>query len=252
MEWCRLLHGDCLDLLPTLEAGSVDLVVADPPYGDTSLAWDVPVDAWLPLVARVLKPSGSLWCFGSLRFFMGQAGLFTGWRLAQDVVWEKQNGSGFHADRFKRVHEHAVQFYPASVSWAIVYKRPVNTYDAIRKTARRKKRPPHMGHIERGEFHSEDFGPRLMRSVIYARSCHGHAIHPTQKPVEIIDPLIRYSCPPGGMVLDPFMGSGSTGEAALRLQRSFIGIERDAGYFAGAQKRLDAVQAQGVLFEEVV
>lgn len=88
-----------------------DMILADPPYGDTSLAWDRRVGLGRA-GARRLKPTGSLWVFGSLRSFMATADHFAnaGLRIAQEVIWEKQNGTGFHNDRFKRVHELAVQF----------------------------------------------------------------------------------------------------------------------------------------------
>lgn len=82
-----------------------------------------------------------------------------------------------------------------------------------------------------------------MRSVIYAPSCHGYAEHPTQKPVEIIDPILRYSVPTGGIVLDPFMGSGTTLIAAKSLGLRAIGIELQEKYCEVAAKRL----RQGVL-----
>jgi site-specific DNA-methyltransferase (adenine-specific) len=233
-----IYRGDCLALLLQLGAGSVDVVITDPPYGDTALAWDTPVKRWLPLLEPVLKASGSLWCFGSLRMFLSQAAEFAGWRLAQDVVWEKHNGSKFHADRFKRVHEHLVQFYPASTKWSAVYKAPVTTNDATRRSVRRKQRPPHLGRIDSGYYRSEDGGPRLMRSVLYARSCHGYAVHPTQMPVEVVLPLMEYSCPPGGLVLDPFMGSGTTLVAARQSGRRAIGIEVEEQYCELAVKRL--------------
>lgn len=234
-----IYHGDCRDILPTLP--EVDLVIADPPYGDTSLDWDLPVSGWLPKL--VMKPETSLWCFGSLRMFMTSATEWAGWHLAQDVIWEKHNGSGFHADRFKRVHEHVVQFYRSGCEWRKVYKQVVTTPDAVKKTARRKHRPTHMGQIERGAYLSEDGGPRLMRSVIKVPSCHGYAEHPTQKPVGILGPLIEYSCPPLGLVLDPFMGSGSTLRAAKDLKRRAIGIEKELKYCEIAVRRM----AQAVL-----
>jgi site-specific DNA-methyltransferase (adenine-specific) len=222
------------------QAGLVDLCIADPPYGDTSLGWDKRVDGWLPLVRPTLKPHGSLWVFGSMRFFMDTAEQFraAGWRYAQDVVWEKHNGSSFHADRFKRVHELAVQFYPYDVQWTAIYKKPVTTPDATARTVRRKQRPPHTGHIEAGSYTSEDGGPRLMRSVIPVRSCHGMAEHPTQKPEGIIAPLIEYSCPPGGIVGDWFAGSGSVGVTALKMGRRYVGCEIDEGYHSKALGRL--------------
>lgn len=233
------LHlGDCRDVLATLPDGLADMVPADPPYGDTSLEWDSIVPGWLPAVARVLKPNGAMWVFGSMRFL---APLFAeaealGFKYSQDIVWQKQNGTGFHTDRFRRVHEHAVMFYRGA--WADVRQETQYTNDATAKTVRRKTRPAHTGHIDAGHYVSEDGGPRMMRSVFDVRNEHGRAIHPTQKPVELLRPLIRYSCPPGGIVLDPFMGSASTGEAAMIEGRMFTGIEDKPHHFADARDRL--------------
>jgi site-specific DNA-methyltransferase (adenine-specific) len=158
-----------------------------------------------------------------------------GFKYAQDIVWEKQNGSGFHADRFRRVHEHAVQFYRGA--WADVFKDPQFTNDVRAKTVRRKTRPTHTGHIDAGHYISEDGGPRLVRSVIDVANEHGKALHPTQKPLGILAPLISYSVPAGGLVLDPFMGSGSTGIAAATLGRQFIGCELNPAYHALLSER---------------
>ena len=143
-----ILTGDCRDLMPA--HGPFDLILADPPYGDTSLAWDRRVQGWLPLARAALKPSGSLWVFGSLRSFMTTAPTFNdaGFIYAQEIVWEKQNGSIFHADRFKRVHELAVQFRRADVPWSAVYNEVQTTPDATARTVRRKMRPPHTGRID--------------------------------------------------------------------------------------------------------
>lgn len=239
MAW-QILQGDCREVLRTLPTGSVDVVVTDPPYGETALNWDRQVDGWLPEVRRVLKLSGSLWCFGSMRFFLERAADFAGWKMAQDVVWEKHNGSGFDADRFKRVHELAVHFYPDHVRWAEIYRKVQKVPGEARPTAGIKARAKleHRGAIG---GHVYEYGPeRMMRSVIRVRSCHGRAVHPTQKPEDILLPLIRYSCPPGGVVLDPFAGSGSTGLAALAAGADFIGIELRAEYVDLARRRCAA------------
>lgn len=228
-----LYNGDAREYLSgSLFMSRVDVTIADPPYGDTSLEWDERCKGWLPLI-----PSNNLWCFGSFRFFFENAAEFRGWTFAQDLVWEKHNGSSFHADRFRRVHEIITQFYRGS--WSDVFKAPVTTPDATKRTVRRKHRPPHMGHIEEGFYESEDGGPRLMRSVLFVRSCHGYAAHPTQKPLELLTPLIEYSCPIDGVVLDPFAGSGSTLVAAAQLGRKAIGIEIEERYCEAAAKRLD-------------
>lgn len=237
-----LIRGDCRDVLATLNEACVDVVVTDPPYGVTSLTWDVPVDGWLPEVDRVLKPSGSLWVFGSMRSLApmiadAEAGRLGKWRYAQEIVWEKHNGSGFQADRFRRVHEFAAQFYRGA--WSVVYRKPVTTQDAKARVVRSKRRPKHMGQIDRTPYISHDGGPRLQRSVLRVRSEHGRAEHPTQKPVGILAPLIEYSCPPGGWVLDPFAGSGSTGVAAHELGCDSILIEIDPDYYAAAERRIN-------------
>ncbi|MEO9337104.1 site-specific DNA-methyltransferase [Mesorhizobium sp. SB112] len=236
-----ILTGDCRVVMPA--HAPFDLILADPPYGDTSLAWDRRVDGWLPLARAALAPSGSLWVFGSLRCFMATADQFAeaGLRLAQDVIWEKQNGSSFHADRFKRVHELAGQFYPTGVAWRDIYNAVQTTPDATTRTVRRKQRPPHTGHIDAGSYVSEDGGPRLMRSVIYARNAHGHAIHPTEKPSGLLEILIRTSCPKGGLVGDWFAGSGAAGEACRLSGRRYLGCEIDADMAERARVRVSGV-----------
>lgn len=241
-----LYRGDCREILRLLAPGSVDVVIADPPYGATSLDWDVPVADWLALVRPLLRPSGSVWCFASLRLLLARAADFHGWRLAQDLVWEKHNGSSPVADRFRRVHEHVLHLYPADQRWSQIYKRPVTTPDATRRTIRRKQRPPHWGAIGEHRYESHDGGPRLLRSVIRVRSCHGYADHPTQKPLGILTPLIAYSTPPGGLVLDPFCGSGSTLVAARKLGRRGIGIELNPRWCDAARVRLERLCASPV------
>jgi site-specific DNA-methyltransferase (adenine-specific) len=216
----------------------VDLVLTDPTYGVTALDWDRRVPGWPALVARLMKPSASLWCFGSLRSFLETTGDFAGYQVAQDVVWEKHNGSNFANDRFSRVHELAVQFYRSTDQWGGVYKDPQYTNDATARTVRTKGGPPHLGKIAGQLYVSEDGGPRLQRSVIYARSCHGYAENETQKPEAIVLPLLRYSCPVGGLVLDPFMGSGTTLEVARREGRRAIGIELRESQCEIAARRL--------------
>jgi site-specific DNA-methyltransferase (adenine-specific) len=233
----KLARGDCRRVML---GRKYDLIVADPPYGVTSLAWDGIVGGWQEVAAKCLKPTGSLWLFGSMRSLMisYEAMESAGFKYAQDIVWEKHNGSAFHADRFKRVHEHAVQFYRADADWASVYNDVPTTSDATARTVRRKKRSPHTGHVEASTYTSEDGGPRLMRSVIYMRSCHGEAIHPTEKPVGLLEILVRSSCPLGGLVGDFFAGSGSLAEACSHAGRDYFGAEIDATYHAAAIDRL--------------
>jgi site-specific DNA-methyltransferase (adenine-specific) len=233
--------GDALEVLRELPDSSVDACVTDPPYGVTSLEWDVPVEGWMWEVDRILKPTGSLWIFGSMRSLAplvadAERGRLGPWRYAQEIVWEKHNGSNFMADRFRRVHELAAQFYRGE--WRHVFKERVVTMDARKRTVRAKARPSHLGQIDATPYLSYDGGPRLQRSVIYARSEHGRALHPTQKPLGILRPLIQFSCPVGGTVLDPFAGSGSVGLAARELGCRSVLIELDEHYVEMAARRL--------------
>ncbi|MDQ0735311.1 DNA-methyltransferase [Arthrobacter agilis] len=231
-ESIELYLGDCRDVLPGMSA---DMVLADPPYGDTSLEWDHWPEGWVQAVQGALPDDASLWCFGSMRMHLDRRSDFAAWTYGQELIWEKHNGSGFHADRFKRVHEIALHWYRGS--WGDVYKDPQYTNDARARTVRRKTRPTHTGNIEASSYTSEDGGPRLVRSVLQVRSMHGKAIHPTEKPLGILDPIIRYSCPPGGIVLDPTAGSGSTGMAARMSGRRAILIEGREDYCEAAAQR---------------
>lgn len=228
-----IYHGDCRDVCQ--HVGLADAVVTDPPYGDTSLEWDSMTRGWLDSAELI---TSTVWCFGSLRMFlaMATAGELSRWRLAQEIVWEKHNGSSFHADRFKRVHELAVQFYRGD--WEHIYKSPVKERALEAKRVIRAKRPTHTGHIEKSSYARERGGDVFMRSVVYVRSCHGEAQHPTQKPVAILDPILRYSIPSGGLVADLFAGAGSTLVAAKALGLRAIGVEIEERYCEIAAKRL--------------
>jgi site-specific DNA-methyltransferase (adenine-specific) len=242
-----LYHGDCREVLPELGV-TADCIIADPPYESTSLKWDRWPDGWLEVAAAV---SRSMWCFLPLRQFAeppyrGIEFGAAGWRLSQDLegdhmVWEKHNGSSFHADRFKRVHEIACHWYRGD--WGSLYHEVPTTPDATARTVRRKQRPPHTGHIEAGSYTSHDGGPRLMRSVLHVRSMHGRAIHRTEKPPGVIEPLIEYACPPAGLVVDMFTGSGVVLDVARCRGRRAIGFEISERDCENAARRL----SQGAL-----
>lgn len=232
----QLYLGDCREVLPALGV-KADLVLADPPYQETSLKWDRWPDGWPALAATV---ASSLWCFGSMRMFLDRREQFEGWRLSQDVVWEKQNGSGMAVDRFRRVHEHALHWYRGP--WSEIHHetpRTPATAEQIAKNGRatRTTQPAHQGKYSPARAWVES-GSRLMRSVLKAQNLRGLAIHPTEKPVELLTPLIEYACPPGGLVIDPFAGSGSTLEAARLAGRRAIGIEANEEYAEKAALRL--------------
>jgi site-specific DNA-methyltransferase (adenine-specific) len=227
-------HGDCREILPALDVHP-DLCVADPPYECTSLPWDRWPDGWPAAIATV---TSSMWCFGSLRMFLDRRSEFSEWRLSQDVVWEKHNGSGFQSDRFRRVHEQVTHWYQGR--WGDIHHEVPTTDDAVARSVRRRVRPAHTGDVGLGEYRSEDGGPRLVRSVITVPSTHGTALHPSEKPVGLLDLLIRYGCPEGGLVLDPFAGSGSTAMTARLSGRRTVLIEADEQYCEVIAERLSS------------
>lgn len=241
---CSVVQGDCLELMQQLDDGSVDAVITDPPYCETSLGWDKWPKLWLHVA-----PCKSLWCFGSMRMFFDKLEefSFSGWKLSQDIVWEKQNGSGFAVDRFNRVHEYALHFYRGS--WSEVYhETPRVPTDSANKSMRFRSQTPHRGEI--GNTGYVDDGTRLVRSVLQIPNEHGKADHPTQKPVTLVQYLVEYATPEGGIILDPFAGSGTTLVAAAKLGRHFLGFEIYPEYCEIARKRIAAVEAQPTLFEK--
>lgn len=231
-----IFHGDCRDFFELAKVRA-DCVIADPPYEETRLEWDKWPNQWPTFVGWAMKETGSLWCFGALRMFMEKREEFKGMAICQDVVWEKHNGSSMMADRFRRVHELIVQFRHGDTKWNRVYNNTLYTMDAKARQVRQSK-PAHWGQIGFGDYETKEGGPRLMRSVIKARSCHRRALNPTQKPVEVIEHLLRCSCPPGGTVLDCFMGSGSTLVAARKLGMMGLGIDMRESECEKAARRI--------------
>jgi site-specific DNA-methyltransferase (adenine-specific) len=237
-----LWHGDMRALIPALQL-TADCIVADPPYGETSLAWDRWPDGWPTAAAGV---ASSMWCFGSMRMFLDRHDEFRLWSMSQDVVWEKHTGTSPVADRFKRVHEYALHWYRGP--WSAIHHEtprvagPPDRVDRNASAVRRSGTGDHLGAYGTGRLWQED-GTRLMRSIIPAKGLRGRALHKTEKPTELLRPLIEYACPPGGTVLDPFAGSASTAVAARLTGRRAVLIEADEKYCEVIAKRL----AQDVL-----
>ena len=231
-ERVTIYHADVREVLHILP--KVRTIITDPPYGETQLKWDTWVDGW-PGMMRSL--SDELWSFGTFRMFMEKAVEFTGWKYAQDVIWEKQNGSGFTKDRFRRVHEFAVHWYQGKWS-ALKRQTPVVHVEERpgRTHATRRAQPQHTGEVRSDRY--DYVGTRLMRSVIPVRNCHSKATHPTEKPVGIIRPLVQYSLSAGEIMLDPFMGSGTTLLVAIQHGCRAIGIDSDESHCEQTVKRL--------------
>ena len=238
-EFVTLYHGD----FRTTDAWhGVDAVVTDPPYGETSLEWDRWLAAWPAFVAG--GGVTQMWCFGSTRMFLDNREDFADWKQAQDLVWSKPRGRGTARDRFSRSHELVLHWYRGR--WRDLYLDPPRVaYHGARVRSTRR------GNVDDGSKVKPmaggsyvDDGTRLMYTVIEGDPGDPRTtFHPNQKPLAVLEPVIRYSCPQDGVVADPFAGSGSTLVAAKRLGRRAIGVELEERYCEIAAKRL----AQGVL-----
>jgi site-specific DNA-methyltransferase (adenine-specific) len=219
-----------------------DACITDPPYGETAFEWDRWPTAWPSVVAAALPPVTSMWCFGSLRMFLDRARDFDGWRLAQDIVWEKHNGSGAPTPgRFLRVHEHAVQWYRGP--WAQVHSAPQReaSHGADKTTRRQIRASGHHRRPDQSTVYTDD-GLRLPRSVQRFPAVRG-GLNATQKPIGLVSLLVAQSCPQ--TVLDPFAGSGTTLDAARQLGLRAVGVEVREAQCEKAAQRLSALVLDG-------
>jgi site-specific DNA-methyltransferase (adenine-specific) len=251
-ELVTLYHGDSVELMPALGV-QADCIVADPPYSETGLPWDRWPDGWLEVAAAV---SRSMWCWLPFRQFAaapfrGVEFAAAGWRLSHDaeaewdhVTWEKNTGSSMAADRLRRVHEPVSHWYRGP--WGSIYRDlPRLSYDGPSKGTVRTGRTAGR-HLSGGALANVswiDDGKRAARSILRSANLRGKAIHPTEKPVDVLKVLITYACPPGALVIAPFAGSGAELDAARQSGRRAIGIEADERYCELAARRL----SQGTL-----
>ena len=242
-----LLHGDALELMPDLNAGSVDCVWTDPPYllsnggiscsagrrvsvdkGDwdksNGLAEDMQFcESWVAECKRVLTPAGCIWISGTLHIhpIVGVALLKSGFRILNDIIWEKPNPP---PNLGCRTFTHSTEL----IYWAT----------AAPKGSGQKYT------FNYGEMKQENGGKQMKTVWQYTaprKDEKRHGNHSTQKPVDLIHRCLRASTNPDDLVLDPFVGSGSTGVAAMQLGRGFIGIDADERFLETAALRLAEV-----------
>jgi DNA modification methylase len=239
----KLLKGDCLERLKELPDGRIDCVIADPPYGTTACKWDsiIPLDAMWAELLRVCKPNAAICLFASQPFtsalVMSQPKLFR-----YTWVWEKSVGTG-HLDAKKKplkCHEDIAVFYRAQATYNPQrYPGPKNHTANVDSVSGNAAYGAHR-HVQ-----PDQSGMKYPRSVqCFDKFSSRERLHPTQKPVDLCAYLVRTYTDPGETVLDFCMGSGTTGVAAIREGRDFVGIERDEGYYATARERVLAEVAK--------
>ena len=241
MENIRLFHGDCLELMQQIPDGSVDMILCDPPYKQTRNEWDKVIDLdamWLQY-RRVIKKTGAIVIFADGMFL---ADLMQSsrkmWRY--NLVWDKQLTTGFlNANRQPlRRHESICVFYQNQPTYNP--QKVKGKMNHSKKTTGTDKCYGRYNVVDNSEKLGDMKHPTSI--VTYAKPHPSVAVHPTQKPVSLLEYLIRTYTNEGDTVLDNCMGSGSTGVACVNTGRRFIGMELDAGYFEIAKKRIEEAQ----------
>lgn len=228
-----LLFGDCLDLLPRLPAASVDLVLCDLPYGTTQNKWDavIPFEPLWREYWRVLKPAGAAVLTAQPPFdkTLGASQIA---HLKYEWIWRKSKSTGHLNAKLQpmKEHENVLVFYrrqPTYVPRGLVRK----AVPTIRKGG---DNGGNYGKSDKDAIQEFESYPRSVLEI----PSEGATVHPTQKPVALMEYLIRTYTNEGDTVLDNCMGSGTTCVAAVNTGRKFIGMERDPGYFAIAWDRV--------------
>jgi len=230
--------GDCLEVIKDIPDGSVDMILADPPYGTTSRnKWDVviPFEPMWEQLNRVIKDNGAIVLFSQLPF---SCELIQSNRkyFRYEWIWEKTNAVGFlNANRMPlRAHENILVFYK---------RLPI--YNPQKTKGEPYKRKSHGQTMNYGVLNSDlvtenNTGDRYPRDVIKFDNNGNNfkKVHPTQKPVDLCEYFIKTYTKENETVLDFVMGSGTTGVACKNLNRNFIGIELDEKYFKAAKERI--------------
>ena len=237
MSNINLMQGNCLERMKEIPDGSIDMVLADPPYGTTACKWDSIID--LPLMweqlKRVIKPNGAIVMTASQPF---TSVLVTSnlKMFKYEWIWRKPKGTG-HLNAKKqpmRNHESCIVFYSKQSTY-----NPQKTKGKPYKCAPKKEQYEGYGKHERTVTDNKD-GLRYPVTVQEFESNMRGSLHPTQKPAALMEYLIKTYTNEGEVVLDFTMGSGTTGVACKNLNRDFIGIELDETYFKIAQDRIEA------------
>ena len=228
----NLMQGDCLERMKEIPSGSVDMVLTDPPYGTTACKWDsiIPLEPMWEQLKRIIKPNGAI--------VMTASQPFTTTLISSNMkmfkycwAWHKRTSANVGAARFQplKTHEDIVVFNGK-------YK-PQMVKGKTRMRGGKAKNGEANGGLPPVYYASDE---RYPVSILDIKTERG--LHPTQKPVALMEYLIKTYTNDGETVLDFTMGSGSTGVACVNTGRKFIGIELDEGYFKIAQDRIEQAQ----------
>ncbi|AGG57788.1 DNA methylase [Vibrio phage helene 12B3] len=247
-----MMKGDCLEVMKGIPDGSIDMILTDPPYGTTRNKWDsvIPLDAMWEQLKRIIKPKGVIVLMAQTPFdkVLGASNISM---LKYEWIWEKTAATG-HLNAKKmpmKAHENALVFSddPEDHWNMMVFYKSLPAYNPQITEGHK----PTNSYTKRDDSDGECYGKtrsvsgggktsRYPRSVqVFASDKQKCKLHPTQKPVALMEYLIKTYTNEGETVLDFTMGSGTTGVAAKNLNRGFIGIELDDQYFEIAKDRIE-------------
>lgn len=248
MAWPKLFRKDCFKLMATMPDSYCDLILSDPPYGTTNISWDKMPD--LPVMwshfKRVLKPNGLIILTANEPFTSYLITSNIEW-FKYDLVWDKNKcGSpGLAKIRPMRVHENIVIF-SGTTGTKSVYNPQMEKGDPYYRKQNGRQRCNHHGYGFKNDGEIKNEGTRYPKSILrISRDFSAQQqVHPTQKPVPMLEWLIKTYSNKGDIVFDPYMGSGSTGVAAINLERKFIGVEKRKDFFGIANERCNEALAK--------
>ena len=236
----KLMQGDCLERMKEIESGSMDMILTDPPYGITSCEWDliIPLEPMWEQLKRLIKPNGAIALFGSEPFssVLRMSNIKS---YKYDLIWKKSKCGSPLTAKYKPMTKHEnISIFEKNGN-----RVNYNPQMEIGKPYKRKYTPNNKNNMKFGisGVETDNKGTRHPISILDfpQKWRRQDQIHPTQKPVALIEYLIKTYSNEGEMVLDFTMGSGTTGVACKHLNRNFIGIELDEEYFKIAEKRIE-------------
>lgn len=237
-----LRQGDCLELMKEIPDGSIDAIITDPPYGTTACKWDsvIPFEPMWQRINKLIKPNGAIVLFGS-EPFSSALRMSNIKQYKYDWVWHKTKPSG-HLNAKKqpmRIYENISVFYSKQCYYNpqdLIY----GEFNNDRPSRSKKIKGEYTYGLEKNAGIS--IAANYPKNVLTFSNPNNDSLHPTQKPVPLLEYLIKTYTNEGETVLDFTMGSGSTGVACVNTNRNFIGIELDEKYFEIAKKRIEEEQ----------
>ena len=246
----NLIKGECIEQMRLIPSGSIDAIITDPPYGTTQCKWDSVIDfelMWEQL-NRIIKPNGAIVLFGS-EPFSSALRMSNIKNYKYDWIWEKNMGGAFALAKKMPLKRHEIisVFYkkqptynPQMQEYSESTKKKFKNLQKVGKATEHKvgevikiKRSDYIVDYNKGTY------PTSVKFFKRPHTANGNSLHPTQKPVALMEYLIKTYTNENETVLDFTMGSGSTGVAAKNLNRDFIGIELDDKYFNIAKERIN-------------